>query len=79
MGFKVASCGLAAPQHSISGRSKGIPQPNAEGFLLRLVMAEEMGFEPMNPCGLTVFKTVAFVHSATPPLEWNQWQELAPA
>jgi hypothetical protein len=26
-----------------------------------------MGFEPMNPCGLTVFKTVAFVHSATPP------------
>ncbi len=30
-------------------------------------LAEGVGFEPTNPCGLTVFKTVAFVHSAIPP------------
>ena len=29
--------------------------------------AEGMGFEPMNPCGLAVFKTVAIDLSATPP------------
>ena len=26
-----------------------------------------MGFEPMNPCRLAVFKTAAIVRSATPP------------
>ena len=30
-------------------------------------MAEGMGFEPMNPCELAVFKTAAIDHSATPP------------
>lgn len=30
-------------------------------------MAEEVGFEPTRSCPLTVFKTVAFDHSATPP------------
>ena len=30
-------------------------------------MAEEVGFEPTVPCGTTVFKTAAFVHTATPP------------
>ena len=30
-------------------------------------LAEGVGFEPTNPDGLTVFKTVAFVHSAIPP------------
>ena len=29
--------------------------------------AERVGFEPTDPCGSTVFKTVAFVHSATVP------------
>ena len=30
-------------------------------------MAEGKGFEPLNSCPLPVFKTGAFVHSATPP------------
>ncbi len=30
--------------------------------------AEEVGFEPTVPRGTTVFKTAAFDHSATPPL-----------
>ena len=30
-------------------------------------LAEEEGFEPPVPFGTTVFKTAAFVHSATPP------------
>lgn len=33
-------------------------------------MAEEIGFEPMNPCGLTVFRTVALNLSATLPLDF---------
>ncbi len=37
------------------------------GCLSHKNMAEGVGFEPTNPCGLTVFKTVAIVHSATPP------------
>ena len=35
-------------------------------------MAEEVGFEPTRSCPLTVFKTVAFDHSATPPAQ-NQF------
>ena len=31
-------------------------------------LAEEVGFEPTEPCGSTVFKTAAFNHSAIPPL-----------
>src|SRR5262249_41182106 len=31
------------------------------------VSAEREGFDPPDPCGPTVFKTVAFVHSATAP------------
>ena len=31
-------------------------------------MAEEVGFEPTEPCGSTVFKTAAFNHSAIPPV-----------
>ena len=30
-------------------------------------LAEGGGFEPPEPCGSTVFKTVAIVHSAIPP------------
>ncbi len=37
------------------------------GSLLYLILAEGVGFEPTNPEGLTVFKTAAIVHSATPP------------
>ena len=32
------------------------------------VLAEEVGFEPTEPCGSTVFKTAAFNHSAIPPV-----------
>src|SRR5437588_3775661 len=32
------------------------------------VLAESEGFEPPNPCGLTVFKTAAFDRSANSPL-----------
>jgi hypothetical protein len=32
-----------------------------------LELAERVGFEPTEPCGSTVFKTVAFDHSATSP------------
>jgi hypothetical protein len=31
------------------------------------IVAEGPGFEPGGPYGPTVFKTAAFVHSATPP------------
>ena len=31
-------------------------------------LAEEVGFEPTDPCGSPVFKTGAIDHSATPPL-----------
>ena len=34
------------------------------------VLAEEVGFEPTEPCGSTVFKTAAFNHSAIPPCIW---------
>jgi len=30
-------------------------------------VAEEVGFEPTEPCGSPVFKTGAIDHSATPP------------
>ncbi len=30
-------------------------------------LAEGEGFEPPEPCGSTVFKTAAIVHSAIPP------------
>ena len=40
-----------------------------------VLMAEGVGFEPTNPDGLTVFKTVAFVHSAIPPrFGHDNWQ-----
>jgi hypothetical protein len=32
------------------------------------MMAEEVGFEPTEPCGSPVFKTGAIDHSATPPI-----------
>ena len=35
------------------------------------VMAEEVGFEPTDPCESTVFKTAAFDHSAIPPTTRN--------
>ena len=31
------------------------------------VLAEDVGFEPTEPLGSTVFKTAAFNHSANPP------------
>ncbi len=34
-------------------------------------LAEGEGFEPPVPCGTPVFKTGAFVHSATPPVEFG--------
>ena len=35
---------------------------------LFVIFAEVEGFEPPVPCGTSVFKTGAFDHSATPPL-----------
>ena len=32
-----------------------------------IYVAEAVGFEPTMPFGITVFKTAAFNHSATPP------------
>ena len=36
--------------------------------LLDYLFAEAEGFEPPVPCGTLVFKTGAFDHSATPPV-----------
>ncbi len=44
-------------------RTKKSSQLGAHAFL-----AEEVGFEPTEPCGSTVFKTAAFNHSAIPPV-----------
>ena len=33
-----------------------------------MTVAEDVGFEPTEPCGSTVFKTAALNHSANPPL-----------
>ncbi len=37
--------------------------------------AEEVGFEPTVPYSTTVFKTAAFDHSATPPIDKSRHQE----
>ena len=41
---------------------------NARGSRACVDLAEEVGFEPTEPCGSTVFKTAAFNHSAIPPV-----------
>ena len=41
---------------------------NARGYRACADLAEEVGFEPTEPCGSTVFKTAAFNHSAIPPV-----------
>ena len=41
---------------------------NARGHRACFILAEEVGFEPTEPCGSTVFKTAAFNHSAIPPV-----------
>ena len=41
---------------------------NARGARACADLAEEVGFEPTEPCGSTVFKTAAFNHSAIPPV-----------
>ena len=41
---------------------------NARGYRACIDLAEEVGFEPTEPCGSTVFKTAAFNHSAIPPV-----------
>ena len=41
---------------------------NARGHRACVDLAEEVGFEPTEPCGSTVFKTAAFNHSAIPPV-----------
>jgi hypothetical protein len=43
------------------------------------VLAEEVGFEPTEPCGSTVFKTAAFNHSAIPPRRFAIRQRRAQA
>lgn len=46
-------------------RTKIKPIISDEFFVVKV--AERQGFEPWSPCGLTVFKTVAFDHSAISP------------
>ncbi len=46
-----------------------MPRP-VDGYSKQSVagdLAERVGFEPTDPCGSTVFKTVAIDHSATSP------------
>ena len=38
-------------------------------YLPLSIMAEEVGFEPTEPLDSAVFKTAAFDHSATPPID----------
>ena len=56
--FLVESCGLV---------SSPIVSSLAAECRRENVLAEGVGFEPTDPCESTVFKTAAFVHSATPP------------
>src|SRR5580704_3747530 len=51
-------------------KSDGFPRPpeTLTGSTIEpWEMAEGVGFEPTMPCGIPVFKTGAFDHSATPP------------
>ena len=48
---------------------------SARGLRARVYLAEEVGFEPTEPCGSTVFKTAAFNHSAIPPLRFPLYQQ----
>ncbi len=45
-------------------------------MIVRGKMAEGVGFEPTRPFGLTVFKTAALDHSATPPGGWQGVKDL---
>jgi hypothetical protein len=42
-----------------------MPEPSQP--VVGWALAEGVGFEPTIPCGMPVFKTGAFDHSATPP------------
>ena len=62
---QLATDGIVERQHLF--RAQNGPETAAREGLVIDKLAEGVGFEPTNPCGLTVFKTVAFVHSAIPP------------
>ena len=54
--------------------SKNIRKTNGLAIIIcrfdeKMMVAESKGFEPLEPCGSTVFKTAAFDHSASSPLE----------
>lgn len=52
---------------SFDGIKKNPHQAESDGGSCNCRLAEEVGFEPTEPCGSTVFKTAAFNHSAIPP------------
>ena len=54
--------------HHQSGSVTHMQGPAVSHHRLDDRRTEGVGFEPTNACTLTVFKTVAFNHSATPPL-----------
>jgi hypothetical protein len=60
---------LGKPQPAIDGISQNTETKNPKPFELGVIhnMAEEQRFELWNGFPSTVFKTVAFSHSATPP------------
>ena len=55
------------PPYSLSRRAPSTTRPFLHYPVYSLQMAEEVGFEPTKLLHLTVFKTAAFNHSATPP------------
>lgn len=48
-----------------------------QGTSCPVIKAEEVGFEPTKPYGLTVFKTAAFNRSATPPFHKTRVEDAA--
>ena len=58
---------LVSREFKPEGRTEQRKAPEPAGSGRAAFLAEAVGFEPTKPCGLTVFKTAAFNHSATPP------------
>ena len=60
---EIRTLGTSFPVHSLSRRAPSASSVTSPFYKL----AEEVGFEPTKLLHLTVFKTAAFSHSATPP------------
>ena len=63
--------GAAAKQRGVKRVSakRRIPYLKRKSWRYASFEAEGKGFEPLSPCGLTVFKTAAIDHSANLPDE----------